>query len=148
MPLAEPEEEELSAENLMDARILLVEDNEINIYVVQLILGKVGCVVEIAKNGRKAVEVFQASEENYFDAILMDVRMPVMNGIDATREIRELERPDAVTVPIIAMTADAFEEEKKKTLEAGMNYHLSKPINPQILYNTLSIHLVDKSTEV
>lgn len=152
VPLAEPEEAEVSAdtpaENLMDARILLVEDNEINIYVAQLILEKAGCVVEIAKNGREAVEVFQASEENHFDAILMDVRMPIMNGIDATREIRALERPDAATVPIIAMTADAFEEEKKKTLEAGMDYHLSKPINPKILYNILSSHLVNKGAEV
>lgn len=152
VPLAEPEEAEVSAdtpaENLMDARILLVEDNEINIYVAQLILEKAGCVVEIAKNGREAVEVFQASEENHFDAILMDVRMPIMNGIDATREIRALARPDAATVPIIAMTADAFEEEKKKTLEAGMDYHLSKPINPKILYNILSSHLVNKGAEV
>ena len=151
VPLAEPESEELSTdtmnENLMDARILLVEDNEINIYVAQLILEKAGCVVEIAKNGREAVEVFNASEENHFDAILMDVRMPVMNGIDATRKIRALERPDAAKVPIIAMTADAFEEERKKTLEAGMNYHLSKPINPKLLYRILSSHLTDKGTE-
>ena len=69
--------------------------------------------------------------------------MPIMNGIDATREIRALERPDAATVPIIAMTADAFEEEKKKTLEAGMNYHL----NPKTLYNILSNHLADKGEE-
>lgn len=151
MPLAEAEVEEHSTEtiteNLMDARILLVEDNEINIYVAQLILEKAGCVVEIAKNGKEAVEVFDASEQNHFDAILMDVRMPIMNGIDATRAIRALDRPDAATIPIIAMTADAFEEEKKKTLEAGMNYHLSKPINPKTLYNILSNHLADKGAE-
>lgn len=151
VPLAEPEEEELAADtiggNLMNARILLVEDNEINIYVAQLILEKAGCVVEIAKNGKEAIDVFEASEENHFDAVLMDVRMPIMNGIAATQAIRALERPDAATVPIIAMTADAFEEEKKKTLEAGMNYHLSKPINPKMLYHILSNHLTGKGTE-
>ena len=152
VPLAEPEKEETSIDTvsgkLMDARILLVEDNEINIYVAQLILEKAGCVVEIAKNGREAIDMFQASEEKHYDAILMDVRMPIMNGIDATRKIRALERPDAVTIPIIAMTADAFEEEKKKTLEAGMNYHLSKPINPKTLYHILSSHLTEKGTQV
>lgn len=71
----------------------------------------------------------------------MDVRMPVMNGLDATRAIRALQRADASTVPIIAMTADAFDEERKKTLESGMDYHLSKPIDPKVLYQILADHL-------
>ena len=143
--IAEKEEQEQQAkgslENLKDARILLVEDNEINIYVAQLILEKAGCLVEVARDGKQAIEQFTNSEEGYYKAILMDVRMPVMNGIEATREIRALSRKDAKTIPVIAMTADAFDEERKQTLDAGMNYHLSKPINPQILYNVLSGYL-------
>lgn len=141
VPEAEPAEKipvsDTMGENLKGARILLVEDNDINIYVAQLILEKAGCVVEIAKDGKEAVEHFEASEKNYYDAILMDVRMPVMNGIEATKTIRALDREDAATVSIIAMTADAFDEERKKTIEAGMNYHLSKPIEPKILYQVL-----------
>ena len=94
--------------------------------------------MEIAKDGKEAVEHFKESGINYYHAILMDVRMPIMNGIDATKAIRALNREDAATIPIIAMTADAFDEERKKTLEAGMNYHLSKPINPRLLYKILS----------
>ncbi len=142
VPVAEAETEkpvsEIGTENLKDARILLVEDNDINIYVAQLILEKAGCLVEIAKDGKEAVEHFKESGINYYRAILMDVRMPIMNGIDATKAIRALNREDAATIPIIAMTADAFDEERKKTLEAGMNYHLSKPINPRLLYKILS----------
>ena len=137
----EKEQNNTSVEDLKDARILLVEDNEINIYVAQLILEKAGCVVEVARDGKQAVEQFQQSMDGYFKAILMDVRMPVMNGIEATREIRALPREDAKKVPVIAMTADAFDEERKQTLDAGMNYHLSKPINPQILYSVLSKYL-------
>lgn len=141
VPEAEPAEKipvsDAMGENLKGARILLVEDNDINIYVAQLILEKAGCVVEIAKDGKEAVEHFEASEKNYYDAILMDVRMPVMNGIEATKTIRALDREDAATVSIIAMTADAFDEERKKTIEAGMNYHLSKPIEPKVLYQVL-----------
>ena len=115
-----------------------MEDNEINIYVAQAILEKVGCQVSVAMNGREAVECFAASEEGRFDAILMDVRMPLMNGIEATKEIRAMQRPDAAKIPIIAMTADAFDDERRNTLEAGMNYHLAKPINPETLYQILS----------
>ena len=127
--------------NLKDVRILLVEDNEINIYVAKIILEKAGCQVDIAYNGKEAVELFASSEQGYYQAILMDVRMPVMNGIDATKAIRGLDRKDAAMVPIIAMTADAFENEQKNTIAAGMNYHLSKPINPQLLYEVLADHL-------
>ena len=129
-------------ENLSNAHILLVEDNDINIYVAKIILERVGCQVTIAKNGQEAIDVFSASELNHFDAILMDVRMPVMDGISATKHIRALNRADAATVPIIAMTADAFEEQQKETIQAGMTYHLSKPIDPSLLYHVLTTYLI------
>lgn len=86
----------------------------------------------------EAIEHFNASEEGHFDAILMDVRMPLMDGIEATKRIRAMERTDAKSIPIIAMPADAFDEERQNTLDAGMNYHLAKPINPEILYRVLA----------
>ena len=135
------EEKDTSTEKLKGDRILLVEDNEINIYVAQIILEKAGCIVTVARNGEEAVKLFQESEIYQFDAILMDVRMPIMNGLDATRAIRRMDRPDAPEVPIIAMTADAFDEERRNTLEAGMDYHLSKPINPTILYKVLAEYI-------
>ena len=145
VPLADAEPEDtvkdIVYENLQDARILLVEDNDINIYVATLILEKAGCIVDVAKDGKEAVEQFDSSAEHYYQAILMDVRMPIMNGIEASMTIRKLNRADAAEVPIIAMTADAFEEERKKTIEAGMNHHLSKPINPKLLYQVLSGYL-------
>lgn len=135
------EEKDTSTEKLKGDRILLVEDNEINIYVAQIILEKAGCIVTVARNGEEAVKLFQESDIYQFDAILMDVRMPIMNGLDATRAIRRMDRPDAPEVPIIAMTADAFDEERRNTLEAGMDYHLSKPINPSILYKVLAEYI-------
>ena len=117
--------------------ILLVEDNEINVYVASLLLEQQGCRITVADDGQKGVDAFAASEPYSIDAILMDVRMPVMNGIEATRIIRAMDRPDAAEVSIIAMTADVFDEERKRTLEAGMNYHLSKPINAEQLYDVL-----------
>ena len=132
------EEQKSSIKSLKNARILLVEDNEINIYVAKIILEKAGCQVDIAYNGKEAVELFANAKEGYYQAILMDVRMPVMNGLEATKAIRQLDKKDATTVPIIAMTADAFENEQKNTIAAGMNYHLSKPINPQLLYKVLA----------
>ena len=137
----ETELTELSEERLKGARILLVEDNDINIYVAQIILEKVGCQVSVARNGQEGIERFEQSEPNEIDAILMDVRMPIMDGIEATKQIRALNRPDAAKVPIIAMTADAFDDEKKKTLESGMDYHLSKPINPPFLYRVLAEYI-------
>lgn len=142
LPLAEADEEENiyndKLESLKGVRILLVEDNDINIEVAKILLEKAGCIVDIAKDGKAAVEIFAASSPGYYNVVLMDVRMPVMNGIEATKVIRALEREDAKTVKIIAMTADAFEEEQKKTLESGMDYHLSKPINPTMLYSIIS----------
>ena len=130
--------EDRMGDRIIGARILLVEDNELNVEVAQLILEQMGCVVETAENGQIAVARFSVSPDRWFDAVLMDVRMPIMDGIEATRAIRALDRADARQVPIIAMTADAFDDERKRTLEAGMDYHLSKPIDPQLLYRTLA----------
>jgi len=102
------------------------------------LLKKKGMDVVCAEDGQAGVNVFAESAENEYDAILMDIRMPVMDGIEATKAIRRLERPDAETVPIIAMTADAYEDDVKRCLDAGMNGHMAKPIDPDTLYRTLA----------
>ena len=117
--------------------VLLVEDNELNTYVAKTVLEKEGCAVKTVKNGKEAVDAFLLSPISSFDAILMDVRMPVMDGLEATKAIRSAEREDAKSTPIIAMTADAFDEERKRTLEAGMDYHLSKPVDTKELCRLL-----------
>lgn len=139
-PAKEPETER-TEQNLNGAHILLVEDNEINSYVAKTILEQFSCVVDAAENGQIAVDKFAQSAENSYDVILMDVHMPVMDGIEATKLIRTMSRSDAVSVPIIAMTADAFDREKAQTIDAGMNEHISKPIDPDLLYNTISKYL-------
>ena len=118
--------------------ILLVEDHPLNTIVAKRLLEKQKMDVIHAENGKEALDIFVQSKEGTFDAILMDVRMPVMDGIEATQKIRELERTDATTVPIIAMTANAYDEDKKQTYDAGMNAHLAKPIEPRMLYDTLA----------
>ncbi len=92
---------------------------------------------EVAENGRIALEKFAASKEGYYDAILMDMRMPEMDGLEATRAIRALNRSDAAIVPIIALTANAFDEDVQRSMQAGLNAHLSKPVEPQTLFETL-----------
>ena len=118
-------------------RILLVEDNELNAEIAKTVLEDDGALVTRVEDGQQAVELFKEKPTGTFDAILMDLMMPVMDGYTATRKIGELERPDAKTVPIIAMTANAFAEDKKKTMEAGMNAHLSKPLNVPELMDTI-----------
>ena len=93
---------------------------------------------EHAKNGEEAVRMFNESSPGHFDAILMDVRMPVMDGLSATKAIRALDHPDAESIPIIAMTANVFDEDVERSHEAGMNAHLSKPIEPDRLYSTMA----------
>ena len=92
---------------------------------------------EHAANGQIAVDMFSEHPAGTYDAILMDVRMPVMDGLEATRAIRALDRPDAKSIPIIAMTANAFDEDVQQSLQAGMNAHLSKPVDPELLFQTL-----------
>ena len=123
--------------NFTGKRVLLVEDHPLNTMVATRLLEKRGMKVIHAENGKEALEVFENSEDNYFDAILMDIRMPVMDGVEATRRIRKLNRMDAKFVPVIAMTANAYEEDRRQTKEAGMVAHLAKPIDPKLLYETL-----------
>ena len=118
-------------------RILLVEDNELNMEIARELLEDEGAEVTPAEDGRIAVDTFRRSAPRRFDVVLMDIMMPNMNGYDATREIRALNREDAQSLPIIAMSANAFEEDVKKSLEAGMNAHLAKPINITELVKTL-----------
>ncbi|MDD3170154.1 MAG: ATP-binding protein, partial [Eubacteriales bacterium] len=137
---SDTEKEKLSAFREVDisgARILLVDDNHLNVVVAKSLLERKGCIVEVATNGKRAVEQFSKKQEFFYDAILMDVRMPVMGGIEATEQIRSSGRADAKWIPIIAMTADAFVEDQDKTKKAGMSAHLSKPIDPKLLYHTL-----------
>lgn len=124
--------------DLNGLRVLLVEDNELNTYVAMIILSNMGCDVKSVDDGAKAVEAFADSPINYYDAILMDVRMPVMDGLTATRTIRSLDRADARTVPIVAMTADALDENTKDSLDSGMNFHLSKPVDLSKLSDVLN----------
>lgn len=115
--------------DLAGCRLLAAEDNELNWEILNELLSDAGMELEWAENGEICLEKFKASEPGYYKAILMDVRMPVMNGYEATEAIRALERPDAQSIPIIAMTADAFSEDVKHCLDSGMNAHTAKPIN-------------------
>ena len=123
---------------LAGKRILVCEDHPLNAQIATKLLEKQGITVERAENGQVATELFAKSEIAYYDAILMDIRMPIMDGITATKSIRGLDRADAKATPIIAMTANAFDEDVKKSLDAGMNAHLAKPIEPKLMYQTLA----------
>lgn len=122
-------------------RVLVCEDNGINQQIVQKLLKMKGMQTVIAANGEEGLAAFEASAPGAFDAILMDIRMPVMDGLEAARRIRALPRPDAQSVPIIAMTANAFAEDVDASGKAGMNAHLAKPVEPQKLYETLARYL-------
>ena len=113
--------------------ILLAEDNELNMEIAEFMLQNEGADVTKAWNGQEAVELFRKSEPGEFDVILMDIMMPVMNGYEATKMIRSLDREDAKKIPIIAMTANAFTEDRIKAKEAGMDEHISKPIDMKLL---------------
>ena len=118
-------------------RILLVEDNELNAEIAKTVLEDVGAVITRAENGQQALELFKEKPAGTFDVILMDLMMPVMDGYTATRKIRELERSDAKTVPIIAMTANAFREDAEKCIAVGMNAHLAKPLDIEKMKKTI-----------
>lgn len=146
LPLASEEPESavrkeycaVAEKSLTGKKILLAEDHPLNTEIARKFLEKKGVEVVCAVNGELALSLFKASAEGFFDGILMDIRMPVMDGLEATRQIRALEREDARKIPIIAMTANVFTEDCKKSLEAGMTAHLAKPIEPDMLYKTLS----------
>lgn len=136
---AEEEKEEKTppAYDFTGKRVLLVEDNAINTEVARMLLEAKGFTVDAAENGLRAMEMYGKSEEGYYDVILMDIRMPFMDGLTATQNIRYLSNADAKTIPIIAMTANAFEDDIEKSKAAGMNAHLAKPIEPERLYQVL-----------
>ena len=117
--------------------ILLVEDNELNMEIAEFVIQNEGAEVTKAWNGQEAVELFRKSEPGEFDVILMDIMMPVMNGYEATKTIRSVDREDAKTIPIIAMTANAFTEDRLKAKEAGMNEHITKPVNAELLVKVI-----------
>lgn len=129
---------------LKGKRFLLAEDNDLNAEIAISFLEQASAKVELAKNGKEVLKKFLKSQKNYYDCILMDIQMPLMNGYDATRAIRNSVHDDAESIPIIAMTADAFEENITMSLEAGMDGHISKPIEINVLYNTLKEILINK----
>ena len=123
--------------DLTGRRILVAEDVQINAEIMIMVLQTREMEAELAVNGKIAVEMFESHEPGYYDAILMDMRMPEMDGLEATRTIRALDRVDAKEIPIIALTANAFDEDVQRSLQAGLNAHLSKPVQPEALYETL-----------
>lgn len=136
-PSKAPEQNMDAQISIQGCRLMLVEDNELNAEIAQMLLEDNGAVVTLVEDGRQALNLFQEKPEGTFDAILMDVMMPVMNGLDATKAIRKLKRPDAKTIPVIAMTANAFEEDVRKCLDAGMNAHLAKPLDMEQVKQTI-----------
>lgn len=127
--------------SLRGKHILLVEDHPLNQFIAKNLLAEKGVVVAIAEDGKEGLEAFRTSSENFYDLILMDIRMPVMDGYESTKAIRSLKRKDAKKVPIIAMTADAFQDDVQKCLKVGMNAHLSKPIDPEKMYQLIAEYL-------
>ena len=119
-------------------RILLAEDNVLNQEIASAILGEAGFSIDIAENGKIAVEMLKRSEPGYYQLVLMDVQMPEMDGYEATRNIRALENAELASIPILAMTANAFEEDRQEALRCGMNGHIAKPINIEKLLETLN----------
>ena len=131
------EQRDVSEKSIKGLHILLAEDNELNMEIAEFVLQNVGADVTKAWNGQEAVELFRKSEPGGFDIILMDIMMPVMNGYEATKMIRSLDREDAKTIPIIAMTANAFTEDRLKAKEAGMNEHIVKPLDVELLIKVI-----------
>lgn len=135
---------EVASSSLSGKKILLFEDNELNAEIAGTLLSDKGIIVEYAQNGKVGLDKFSASSVNYYDAMLMDLRMPVMDGLEATKAIRSLERSDAKTIPIIAMTANAYDVDVQNCFDVGMNAHLAKPINPDELFSVLANTLQEK----
>lgn len=131
------QQEEIINYDFAGKHILLVEDNYLNTEVARMLLESKGFIVDTAENGLRALEIYSKTQDGYYDAILMDIRMPLMDGLTAAKSIRHLSNKDAKTIPIIAMTANAFDDDIDKSKAAGMNAHLAKPIEPEWLYQTL-----------
>ena len=128
-------------ESLKNARILQVEDKEINAEVVTELLKDEGCIIETAKDGVACIDMIEKTQASYYKMILMDIQMPVMNGYDAAKAIRKLNNPKKASIPIIAMTANDFEEDLKNAIAAGMNDHVAKPIDMNIFLPTMKKYL-------
>ncbi|MCI2068642.1 MAG: response regulator [Bacilli bacterium] len=129
---------------LKNKKILVCEDHPLNQEIIRYILEEAGAIVTLAEDGQEGLDIIKKNPPFFFDAVLMDIRMPVMDGLEATRHIRNLERPDAKSLPIVALTANAYDEEKEESKTAGMNAHLAKPIEPELLYETLNNLLFKK----
>ena len=123
--------------DLKGRRVLLAEDVAVNAEIMMMVLAMREMEVDLAENGRIAVDLFEGHEPGYYDAILMDMRMPEMDGLEATKVIRASDHADAKTIPIIALTANAFDEDVQRSMQAGLNAHLSKPVEPEALFDTL-----------
>ena len=148
LPVAEPFEEQASSEiscSFEGTRILLAEDNDLNAEIVSYMLETEGVKIERAANGRIAVEMFTEHAAGYYDLILMDIQMPVMDGLSATGEIRCCGHPDAETIPIVAMTANTFKEDQDKAMNAGMNGFIPKPFEIDQLYEVIGSHLRNRN---
>lgn len=131
------EDQAIDTKQLIDKRVLLCEDHPLNAEIAQRLLEDKGMIVEWAEDGLEGFELFENSSNGYFDAILMDIRMPNLDGYETTKKIRSSRHPQAKTIPIIAMTANAFDADKEESIKSGMNAHLSKPIEPCLLFRTL-----------
>jgi signal transduction histidine kinase/CheY-like chemotaxis protein len=123
---------------LKGKKVLVAEDNAINVSILKTLLEDKGMIVDVATNGDEAVKMFVSKEANTYDIILMDMRMPVMDGLTATKEIRDSKKEDSKTIPIVAMTANAYDEDLKACLDAGMNGFVAKPIDPDLMYSTMA----------
>lgn len=141
------EKKSLEHVNLKGVKALLVEDNDLNMEIAKFHLEQQQMEVFTAVNGAEAVKAFENSEIGFYDIVLMDIMMPVMDGLEATRQIRNLNRPDAIAVPIVAMSANAFQEDIEKSLEAGMNAHLVKPLDGEKVIDTIKNYLANKLLE-
>ena len=131
------EQKDASEKTIKGLHILLAEDNELNMEIAEFMFQNEGAHVSKAWNGQEAIEVFKKSEPGEFDVILMDIMMPIMNGYEATKIIRSLDREDAKVIPIIAMTANAFTEDRIRAKEAGMDEHVAKPVDVELLVKVI-----------
>ena len=127
----------MNSKKLEGKRVLLVEDNDLNAEIATELLTEEGIMIERAENGVACIDMFNKAKQNYYSLILMDIQMPIMNGYEASRRIRELKDGNKSQIPIVAMTANAFEEDKKMALASGMNDHVAKPIDMNVLLPTI-----------
>ena len=141
--IEEPTEEEHNV-SIEGVSVLVAEDNDLNMEIAEFVLSSVGAVVIKASNGQEAIDIFEKSKVGEIDIILMDVMMPGVDGLDATRVIRSMSREDAKTIPIIAMTANAFSEDRRRAVEAGMNEHLAKPLESTVIIKTIAKYLKEE----